>query len=155
MRIYISKGIGEADTKIIAFHKALREAGVSELNLISLSSVIPKNVEIIKGKPPFSFKRGNIGYVVMARNYEDIAGKEAWSGIGWVYNKDKGGFFVEGDGSKRDEVVSLLKKSLNEIKEIEGLKDRVEEGIEIAGIRCEGKPVCSVVIAFHSSYDLM
>jgi arginine decarboxylase len=41
MQIHVSSGRGEGPTPLAAFDAALRDAGVSNYNLIALSSVIP------------------------------------------------------------------------------------------------------------------
>jgi arginine decarboxylase len=48
MRIQLVSGAGSARTQLAAFDAALVDAGISNYNLITLSSVIPAGAEIIE-----------------------------------------------------------------------------------------------------------
>ena len=47
MKIKVTYGTGEGLTKLAAFDRALFNAGIANYNLIKLSSVIPKNSEVL------------------------------------------------------------------------------------------------------------
>lgn len=98
MEIKVVCGIGSGKTVLSAFDSALKDAGVYNYNLITLSSIIPPNSKVIRVKryktPPEEY--GHKLYVVKAeiRSYE--VGKFLAAGIGWYhFGEDKRGVFVE------------------------------------------------------------
>ena len=149
MKIILTSGIGEGNTKLAAFDKALNDAGIANYNLIPLSSVIPKNAEIVEGK--FTSKKEEYGhklYVVIAHREEDRIGKGCFAGLGWVQAKDGKGLFVEHEGETEEEVKEKIVKSLTDM-----VKYREEEFGEIrykiTGTICKNKPVCALVCAVY------
>lgn len=154
MKILLTAGSGEGNTTLSAFDKALYDAGVANYNLIPLSSVIPPKTSIIEKKPLYNDKKewGHRLYVVMSRQSALIKGEEAWAGVGWVQAKDGRGLFVEHHGLSEEQVVSDIKASLTDMQ-----KYRPEKFGEIQwkvkGIRCEDKPVASVVIAIYKAQN--
>lgn len=97
MLIQVVKGSGEASTPLSAFDGALKDAGVSNYNLITLSSVIPPNSvvkKINKFKTPDS-EWGHKLYCVMAEERCNEAGKFIAAGVGWYQLDDGRGLFVE------------------------------------------------------------
>ena len=155
--IKVTKGTGTGATRLAAFDHALEVAGISNYNLIPLSSVIPTGYEVALGqleKKPNEF--GHKLYVVIAEERVDELGKEAWAGLGWVMRKgsassaDNGGLFVEHHGHSEEEVKNLITNSL------ESMKERREEEygeiqMEVAGVECVLDPVCALVAAVYQS----
>lgn len=147
-------GAGEGKTNLAAFDKALHEAGISNYNLITLSSVIPPSTDIVISSRRETKKDeyGHKLYVVLAESHASQFGEEAWSGLGWVKHNDHSGkgLFVEHSGQGEKEVVDLITNSLNSMADY-----RPEENGEIfyktQGIKCKGRPVCSIVAAVYKS----
>lgn len=153
MKIIIAGGKGEGLTKLSAFDRALYDAGIANYNLIKLSSVIPKDSQIILDKIDWNQKEhGYKLYVVLSECVECKVGKDAWAGLGWItQNKNEGkGIFVEHSGSSEEEVKELISKSLESLR-----KYRPEEygeiNYKIVGVKCKSMPVCSVVAAVYKS----
>ncbi len=97
MVISIVKGAGEASTPLSAFDGALKDAGVYNYNLITLSSVIPPNSEV-KKIDRFETPENEWGhklYCVMAEERSDRTGKFIAAGVGWYQLEDNRGLFVE------------------------------------------------------------
>lgn len=117
MKIYLSVGKGNGETEISAFDNALLEAGVANTNLIILSSVIPKNPEIINQSRKIEVADyGKKMYVVMAQKRTAIIGKKICAGIGYVLEiHNLFGLFVEHVGSNFNEVNNLINLSLNDM----------------------------------------
>lgn len=93
MKIRIVWGRSEGPTRVSAFDSALCEAGIHNLNLIQLSSIIPPKAEVIEvGRVEQKEQVGSIGKVVLAH----IEGLDCWigSGVGWAIAQE-GGIFVE------------------------------------------------------------
>lgn len=114
MKINIVTSSGKAKTMLGAFDAALVNAGIANMNLLCLSSVIPPNTEIVFEKPEILERDfGKKLYVVMARRETDKKEKIA-AGIGWVIEKNnRFGLFVEHDGATVDEVKNLITDTLN------------------------------------------
>jgi arginine decarboxylase len=153
MNIKVTYGKGEGLTKLSAFDKALYDAGIANYNLITLSSVIPKNSEVVIEKVDFNQKEhGYKLYVVLSKCVETTIGKEAWAGLGWVTqdNNTGKGLFVEHSGSSEEEVKELINNSLESMKEYRP-EEHGKINIQTVGIKCKDKPVCSVVAAVYKS----
>lgn len=154
LKIHITHGEGEGKTDISAFDAALIKAGIANYNLIYLSSVVPagsKRVKIRKFKTPEK-EYGNKLYIVMARSDQDIFGREAWAGLGWIQDKEGRGLFVEHKAENEAAVIRLIKSSLEDMR-----KSRKYNYGKInhvtAGIKCKNKPVCALVVAVYQSED--
>jgi len=152
MDIRIASAVGRGPTPLAAFDAALRNAGVEDYNLIALSSVIPPGSVLIRAR--FSTPASEYGhrlYVVMARHAATRPGEEAWAGLGWAQEPESGrGLFVELHGSSRRAVESAIGSTLDAMKQARRY-DYGKNESEIAGIVCEGDPVCALVIAIYAS----
>jgi len=92
--IRIAWGSSEGPTKISSFDGALNKAGIHNLNLINLSSIIPPRADVVEvGRIQQKEPVGSIGKVVMSH----IEGVNCWitSGLGWAV-AEEGGILVEG-----------------------------------------------------------
>lgn len=150
--IKVTSGKGSGLTRLAAFDAALQDAGISNHNLIYLSSVIPVGFETKVERPELNDKEfGHRLYVVMAQDSTDNKGGEAWAGIGWVMRESGGGgLFVEHHSGSKGEVVKLITDSLNSMKSHR--KEKYGEiNYEVSGILCEDKPVCALVAAVYKS----
>lgn len=156
MEIIVSSGKGSGPTKLAAFDAALAEAGVSNYNLIYLSSVIPPNSKVSiqedskAGLPGLSGEWGDRLYVVVAEQRESVAGKEAWAGIGWVQDESGKGLFVEHHADNEQQVRQDIKASLGALVSTRGA-DFGEVQMKITGTICQGQPVCALVVAVYES----
>lgn len=152
MLIKTSSAVGTGPTSLGAFDAALRNAGIENYNLIPLSSVIPGGAEIERGR--FSTPADEYGhrlYVVMARHETSQVGEEAWAGLGWTQESDTGrGLFVELHGTSKRCVETAIESTLDAMKEARPYEYGKNES-EIAGITCDGDPVCALVIAVYQS----
>jgi len=152
MRICITTGIGEGPTKLAAFDAALMDAGVANYNLLSLSSVIPPQSQIVRAK--YRTPAGDYGrrlYVVMSQMREDRCGYEAHAGLGWVQESETGcGLFVELHHHDQERLGQDLHATL---KAMQRYRDMSYGPIntEIVGTVCHGQPVCALAIAVYAS----
>jgi arginine decarboxylase len=152
MKIIITTGVAEGPTSVAAFDAALRQAGVENYNLISLSSIIPPDSTIERGAfvTPFN-EYGHRLYVVMARCDADVIGTEAWAGVGWTQEPEDGrGLFVELHAPSKQAVEEAIEASLVSMMESRGHQYNPIQSA-ITGIECRGDPVCAVVIAVYQS----
>lgn len=154
MMIPIVQGAGIGQTKLSAFDAALHEAGISNHNLLYLSSVIPPKAEIKPNSPKETVPAGEWGdklYVVIAQESTDQPGVEAWAGVGWVQEQESGkGLFVEHHGESKEQVEQLIAASLNDLMATRQV-DFGEINMQVVGITCEDRPVCALVAAVYQS----
>ena len=148
MRIHVTTGTGEATTELAAFDEALREAGVADHNLVTLSSMIPAGSELVQAcRPTSDATWGQLLYVVLAQHRETKVGAEAWAGIGWVQDEESGrGMFVEHEGGSSHTVEAQIEASLTSMV---GSRQLPFWPIQMvtAGITCGEHPVCALAVA--------
>lgn len=152
MKITVTWGTGIGSTKLSSFDKALWSAGIANLNLIPLSSVIPPDSNIKIGKLRSSNAETNFGkrvYVVLSCMSTTKIGRSAYAGIGWrLVNNTKKGLFVEHQGRSKTEVQKKIISSLTDM-----VKYRKEKygkiNYKIEGVECKGKPVTALVSAVY------
>lgn len=137
-------GVGEGKTRLTAFDKALLAAGIGNINLIKLSSILPPNVSYQKylDIPPGSLAPTAYGSIISDRRGEIIS---AAIGIGMTSEDDYGVIMeISGKYSKeeaeakiRDMLIEALENRqlpLNKIW-IKAIEHRVEKvGCAIAAV---------------------
>ena len=114
MKIEIVKSVGYGRTAIGAFDNALCNAGVSNFNLIKLSSVIPEKCREIEEVKKYRRKlaHGDKLYCIYSSNI----GKDVAAGIAYDREtKDGLGVFVEESGENEDVVKKMLNTSLDDL----------------------------------------
>ena len=158
--IKIVESAGEGSTLLSAFDNALQNAGVSNYNLIRLSSIIPPNSKVTKiphyQTPPAEF--GYKLYNVMAEMRSSEAGKYLAAGIGWYQLDDNRGFFVEHELigetniAVKSEIDQRIRNSLRDMckfRKIEFNNKSVKTAISI--VKVKNKPACALVLAVYKS----
>lgn len=66
---FLTKGVGRNKENLASFEEALRDAGISRFNLVSVSSIIPpKCVKVTREQGVAMLKPGAIVFLVLARN---------------------------------------------------------------------------------------
>lgn len=153
MKISIVNGSGEGSTELSAFDSALMDAGIANLNLIYLSSVIPPGTIIDFVKPSFRDKDfGSKLYVVISEMRTAMPNKELWVGVGWVQDIDtKKGLFVEHHSDTEKGLKSEITNSLNHMTNSRKGDNWGEIKMTIQGAVCNKKPVSVLVAAIYQS----
>jgi arginine decarboxylase len=150
LRIRVAPGVGRGPTPLAAFDAALIDAGVANYNLICLSSVIPPQARIERSR--HVTPAGDWGrrlYVVLSEMREDRPGRTACAGIGWVQDRESGrGLFVELHDSRRDRLARAITATLQGMQRNRQL-DLGPVRSEISEVRCDGEPVCALVVAVY------
>jgi arginine decarboxylase len=150
--ITLAHGVGCGPTPLAAFDTALLDAGVANYNLICLSSVIPPGSRIERRRwhtPPRCW--GQRLYCVLSQNREDRPGRAVHAGIGWVLDDEGGkGLFVELHDHDHGRLERDLASTLRAMQHNRGMALQPVH-TEIASARCEGDPVCALVIAVYAS----
>ena len=68
--IFLTKGVGIHKLKLSSFEESLRDSGISNANLVYVSSILPPNCTIIKKEDGVNYLKkvpGSIRFAVMAR----------------------------------------------------------------------------------------
>jgi arginine decarboxylase len=150
LTIRVSAGTGTGRTTLAAFDAALAAAGVSDFNLVRLSSIVPPGSHVLEVDGPDQLRgdHGDVLYCVYAREHAVLPGHEAWAGVAWSRHEDGSGagLFVEHEGPSREQVGTDLTHSLEDLSATRGGTYR-PEGRLVAGITCVTLPVCAVVVA--------
>lgn len=162
MEIKVVRGIGNGRTILSAFDSALKDAGVYNYNLITLSSVIPPESKITKVKlykTPLN-EYGYKLYVVQAEIRSNEVGEFIAAGVGWYQWEDNRGVFVEHEikGETKlaveSEINLRIENSLRDLCEFRGIKfdkSKVKSQISITQVR--DHPACALVLAVYQSED--
>ncbi|MGW2091160.1 pyruvoyl-dependent arginine decarboxylase [Promicromonospora sukumoe] len=152
LTIRVSAGSGTGRTPLAAFDAALAAAGVSNFNLVRLSSVVPpgSDVLVVEGPEQLRGDHGDLMFCVYARAHTSLPGHEAWAGIAWSRHQDGSGagLFVEHEGPSHEQVAADLTHSLEDLSATRGNRYH-PEGREVTGITCVTLPVCAVVVATY------
>ena len=154
MQIYVTGTAREGVTELAAFDACLTEAGIGNLNLIYLSSIIPPGSSLIRGVPPRpgDLCWGDRQYCVMAQARTSSVGHEAWAGIGWTQEWTSGrGLFAEAEGASEREVKEQIDRTLQEMMRRRSDIAWGDVEIEVSGITCTGRPVCAISTAIYAS----
>lgn len=149
--ITVRSATGTGQTPLSAFDDALHRAGVGDLNLIPLSSVVPPGAEVVVGDHGrFPARHGDRLYCVLSVAHAELRGATAWAGIGWTNEGDAGGYFVEHHGGSEESVEELIRLTLGDM----ALRRGIPLGTihrEVVGVHCDDAPVCAVVVAAYES----
>ncbi len=154
MKLYLASAIGRGSTELGAFDAALFRAGVANLNLVRLSSVIPPGSDIVQvERCPFE-QNGRWGdrlYAVYAEQRTTTPGEQVWAGVGWCQDRETGqGLFVEHHGDREQPVRDQITASLTDLQAIRGL-DLGPIHKCVVGAMCVGTPTCALVICGYAT----
>lgn len=160
MEIKVVCGVGAGKTTLSAFDSALKDAGVYNYNLITLSSIIPPASRVIKIRryktPPEEY--GYKLYVVKAEYRSDEVGKFIAAGIGWFQEDDGRGIFVEHEikGETKVAVESEINlriinslKDLARFRRIKFNESKIKSVISLTQIK--DHPTCVLALAVFQS----
>lgn len=115
---YIASGAGESDcSDINAFDEALFNAGICDLNLVKVSSILPENPTELKEKPDFAL--GEVVHCVLAR-LDGKKGEQLAAGLGWAIGQRPDGrqygFVMEAEGNvSQSELENDLSRRLDDM----------------------------------------
>ena len=82
-KVFFTRGSGVHRDKLVSFEMALREAGIARYNLVTVSSIMPPDAEIISREEGLRyFSSGEIVYCVMARAETNVPGQRVAAAVG-------------------------------------------------------------------------
>lgn len=88
-KMFFTRGKGMAREKLTSFEAALRNAGISPLNLVQVSSIFPPYCRVITREHGISLLHpGEITFCVMARNETNEPGRLVAAATGVAIPKD-------------------------------------------------------------------
>ena len=89
-RMFFTKGVGYHRNKLQSFELALRDAGIEQCNLVTVSSIYPPDCILVsREKGVRELKPGQITFVVMARECTNEPNRLVSAAIGLAQPKDK------------------------------------------------------------------
>lgn len=97
-KMFLTKGVGYNKYKLKSFEDALRQAGVAQQNLVSVSSILPPKCKTIsRNEGVKQLVPGSISFCVMARAETNEPGRRIASSIGVAIPKNprKWGYLSE------------------------------------------------------------
>ena len=141
-------------TAIAAFDAALTLGGVGDVNIVSLSSIIPPDhrVEVVDGTnleehTPLGY--GDLAWCVMAEQRADSGPVAA--GLAWANDRElRGGVFLEAHGVDRAEVEDDLQQGIVDLMARRPQFDFDEPGFAYASGEADGPSSALVVAVFET-----
>ncbi|MBQ7927957.1 MAG: arginine decarboxylase, pyruvoyl-dependent [Methanobrevibacter sp.] len=122
MKIAIVSGKDEGPTKLNAFDNALSDAGIGDVNLIKVSSMLAGNAEIVDLP---TLKAGSMVNCVLSEVTSDVKGEEITAVIALAIGEELG-CVVETTGRNKnhDDLVEEAKFMVNYMMEKRGVEIR-------------------------------
>lgn len=160
MQISVVSATGSGNTELSAFDNALKQAGVYNYNIITLSSVIPKGTRVVRKKrhltPPDEC--GWRLYVVKAEARTSDPEQAIGAGLGWYQFKDLSGVFVEHEIEGLAEKTvkqALQKRILTSLSDLCAFREetfsKAKANIHMAISPPSPHPRCALTLAVYKS----
>jgi arginine decarboxylase len=160
LAIPVVGGVGEGVTLLSSFDAALRQCGVYNYNLITLSSVIPPGSKVARAdrfeSPPD--QHGHRLYVVKADQRSSRCGDGIAAGVGWQQWGDGRGVFVEHETTARSaeearqEVERSIRDSLQDLCRFREIPfDEAAFGCKIVAADVADRPMSVIVMAVFNT----
>lgn len=144
--IFLTRGVGVSKEKLASFEEALQDAGISHLNLVYVSSIVPPGCKVIsKSKGIKKLIPGEIAFCVLSRNQSNEHRRLISASIGMAIPADKAsyGYISEhhGFGQNKTEAgdyaedlaASMLAKSQGVEFNVDAAWDEKKEIYRISG----------------------
>jgi pyruvoyl-dependent arginine decarboxylase (PvlArgDC) len=148
LNIRLHPGTGEGPTPHAAFDAALIDAGVAVCVRLRESSLIPPGCKVVRAQGhTVSLADRHRWVVVMSQMQQSRPGQHAHAGIGWMQRADDGsGLFIDLHDEVRDRLLHDLHAAFGAIRSFRVATHGSVQTL-LASRRCEGLPVCAIVIA--------
>ncbi len=146
IQLYPATGVGT--TPHAAFDAALIDAGVADCAPLRESSLIPPGCKVVRAeRHTVLHANRHRRVVVMSQMQQSRPGQHAHAGIGWVQRADDGsGLFIDLHDEVRERLEHDLHAAFGAIRSFRGAAGGSVQTL-LASRRCEGLPVCAIVIA--------
>jgi arginine decarboxylase len=144
MKIAITSGKSEGPSKLNAFDNALLDAGIGDVNLIKVSSIIPADSEFVK--LPF-LKPGSMINCVMAHTHSEKKGDILTAVIAVAVSDDFGCVIEHSDVNKDPEEVEnhavFMVKEMMKVRNMEIKEMIIEKKTHV--VENQGSVVAAIV----------
>jgi arginine decarboxylase len=92
-KIFLTKGVARHKEKLASFELALRDAGIAQLNLVNVSSIVPPGCKLISRREGQKhLEAGQIAFCVMSRDATNEPSRLVSASIGLAIPQDKSQF---------------------------------------------------------------
>ena len=138
-KVAVTSGVAEGGSALNAFDNALLAAGIGNINLIKVSSILPPGVELV---PLPRIKPGALVPTAYAAMTSEVPGEVVAAAVGWARPEDpaKNGVIMEyHDKATQEEAERMIVQMLEEAFRVRGEKIRdmkvfaVEHRVERTG----------------------
>lgn len=137
-KLYLVAGKAEGSTPLNAFDNALLDAGIGDVNLVKVSSIVPPNAEVVLEKP--NLPRGALVPCVYAERTSEKPGEKIAVALAVGLAEDGFGVVMESDGETAEEAVAKATKMVEEafrVRKLE-LKRVLKISVEHQVVKCGG-----------------
>ena len=147
-KFFVSSGCAVSKVSDLnAFDKALLEAGIGELNIVSVSSILPIGAEQVSIR---ELPMGAITHCVLAQ-MRGGEGEMISAGIAYGLRKDgKGGYVAEGHihGSKKA-LREIMEWKMDEMSKLRGIEmEKIEYRLEELSVPMDHYGACLAALVF-------
>lgn len=89
-KVFFTNGVGVHKEKLVSFEMALRDAGIQQFNLVTVSSILPPACQIVsKNKGLQELHAGEVVFCVMSRNESNEPNRLMAASVGMAVPDDK------------------------------------------------------------------
>jgi arginine decarboxylase len=147
---FVVSGVAhEGSSELNAFDLALKDAGITECNLVEVSSILPPGSEEMD---PVPIPRGAITFCVMARMAGTL-GERIGAGLTWAWGTtgdgERYGIVAEHHGnSQEEEIERMLQVKLARMAEVRGM-ELEEPHPRVVSAVCDGNYGCVVAVLVY------
>jgi arginine decarboxylase len=137
-KLYLVAGKAEGGTPLNAFDNALLDAGIGDVNLIKVSSIVPPGAEVVMEKP--NLPKGALVPCVYAELTSDKPGEKIAVALAVGIAEDGFGVVMESEGETAEEATAKAVEMVKEAFSVRGLtlKRILQIASEHQVIRCGG-----------------
>ena len=147
---FVTSGVAhEGSSELNAFDLALKDAGITECNLVEVSSILPPGSEEME---PVKIPKGAITFCVMARMAGTL-GERIGAGLRWAWGTtgdgERYGIVAEHHGnSQEEEIERMLQVKLDRMAEVRGMRLEEPRSRSISTV-CDGNYGCVVAVLVY------
>jgi arginine decarboxylase len=98
--LWVTAGAAEGSTELNAFDNALLEAGIGDVNLVRVSSIVPPGAELLETPP--ELRPGSLVPAVYSEVHGATAGETICAALGIGVGKDSHGMIFEHSATSRE-----------------------------------------------------
>jgi arginine decarboxylase len=89
-KLFFTRGVGRGDTMLRSLEEALRDAGIAQFNIVTVTSIFPPGAQIIGREEGLKhLNPGQILFTVLARNASNEMNRMLSSAIGYAIPTDR------------------------------------------------------------------